>query len=256
MGRQLVILAGYGDNSSLESTILKFCNKNVREDSIRNTDEGSFQLDAVNDDENRVSTCHLCLDAHVASYFRCELLRSRAFARQVWIHFANQSSSTHLTTIIVQVSLEPSVRYYMDQRFGPQIQLLVNERIELDHIMSCLSTLGGAFSSLGDQLIDCAKAAGKISFQQYKIAEKLCDPVTLMRCQLYLAISFIQCNHFKKARIVITSVYRAIKSRPEGLQEKRVISMCLGIWAKLKYHWHLEKNNIKLKYITETNKCD
>ena len=33
--------------------------------------------------------------------------------------------------------------------------MLVNERIELDHIMSCLSTLGGAFSSLGDQFLNC-----------------------------------------------------------------------------------------------------
>lgn len=38
---------------------------------------------------------------------------------------------------------------------GSRIQLLVNETIELDHVMSCLSTLGGAFSSLGDQFLDC-----------------------------------------------------------------------------------------------------
>ncbi|XP_032794282.2 uncharacterized protein F58A4.6 [Daphnia magna] len=250
MRRQLVIVARYSDYSLQESTTLKLYNKKIREDSIRNTDEGSFLLDTISVDEKTVTTFHFCLYAHVASYFRCELLRSRVFAKQAWIHFASQSSSNHLTTIIVHILLKPPVRYYMDQRFGYQVQLLVNERIELDHMMSCLSTLGGAFSSLGDQLTDCAKAAGRISFQQYKIAEKLCDPVTLMRCQLYLAISFIQCNHFKKARIVITSVYRAMKSRPEGLQEKRVISMCLGIWAKLKYHWHLEKNKIKQMYIT------
>lgn len=71
-----------------------------------------------------------------------------------------------------------------------------------------------------------------------------------MRCQLYLAISFIQCNHFRNARIVITSVYRAMKSRSEELQDKRVISMCLGIWAKLKYHWYLEMKKIQLSHIT------
>ena len=37
---------------------------------------------------------------------------------------------------------------------GKEIQILVNESIELDHAMSGLSTLGGAFSSLGDQFID------------------------------------------------------------------------------------------------------
>ena len=91
-----------------------------------------------------------------------------------------------------------------------------------------------------------AKTAGKISLQQYKIAENLGDPTTLLRCQLYLSISLIQCNRFKNAKIVITSVYRSMKSKPEDLQDKRVISMCLGIWAKLKYHWHLERNRRKL----------
>lgn len=86
-----------------------------------------------------------------------------------------------------------------------------------------------------------AKMAGSISFQQYKIAEKLGDPNTILRCRLYLSISLIQCNQLKKARVAITTVYKTMKSRPEQLQDKQIIAMCLGIWAKLKYHWHLQK---------------
>ena len=141
---------------------------------------------------------------------------------------------------------------------GTEIQLLVNEKAELDHIMSCLSTLGGAFSSLGDQFLHCvskwlnwqlcllkltvlsifqAEIAGKISAQQFKIALKLGDPMTLLRCQLYYSISLIQCGRVKLSRDIIKSVYVKAKSVPEDHQDKRIISMCLGIWAKLKYCW-------------------
>lgn len=95
-------------------------------------------------------------------------------------------------------------------------------------------------------MFEQAKTAGKISLQQYKIAEKLGDPVTLMRCRLYLSISLIQCNKFKKARYIVSMVYRQMKSRPEEIQDKRVIAMCLGIWAKLKYHWSLEFNRKRI----------
>lgn len=32
---------------------------------------------------------------------------------------------------------------------------MVMERMEIDHAMSWLSTLGGAFSALGDQFVHC-----------------------------------------------------------------------------------------------------
>ena len=88
-----------------------------------------------------------------------------------------------------------------------------------------------------------ALTAGRISAQQYKIAEKLGDPVTLLRCQLYLSISLIQSGRLVNARDVIRRAYRLMKSKPEALQDKRVLSMCLGIWAKLKYTWQIRQLN-------------
>lgn len=38
-------------------------------------------------------------------------------------------------------------------------QYQIHERIELDYIMSWLSTLGGAFSSLGDQFVNCVSSS-------------------------------------------------------------------------------------------------
>ncbi|EFX87763.1 hypothetical protein DAPPUDRAFT_221500 [Daphnia pulex] len=236
MSKKLVVLARFSEYGIPESTVFILNKKKSSKDYPQILDK----CDTSNVDE----ISFYCMDVHAASFLRSEIQRSSFLRRQVW---KNHSTLLETGAVVLQILLKEPIRYHMDQRFGSQVQLLVNEKIELDHIMSCLSTLGGAFSSLGDQFLDCAKIAGKISLQQYKIAEKLCDPVTLMRCQLYLSISLIQCNRFKNAKIVITSVYRSMKSRPEELQDKRVISMCLGIWAKLKYHWYLEKKQI---YIT------
>lgn len=50
---------------------------------------------------------------------------------------------------------------------------LVRERCEVDHALSWLSTLGGAFSALGDYFEACADTAGKISVHQLKLALRL-----------------------------------------------------------------------------------
>jgi len=141
----------------------------------------------------------------------------------------------------------------------------------MDYVMSCLSTLGGAFSSLGDQFTHCvssninqksilystiffefqAQIAGNISAKQYKIALKLGDPMTLLRCKLYYSISLIQCGHLKNARYIIQSVYNHVKLIPEDLQDKRIIYMCQGIWSKLRYTW-----NQKMHEKSNKNKTD
>lgn len=84
--------------------------------------------------------------------------------------------------------------------------------------------------------------AGKISVQQYKIALKLGDPFVNMRCQLYFSISLIQCSKLKAAKHVIQNVYRKMKSYPKDKQDHRIVFMCLGIWAKLKYVWQMKKS--------------
>ena len=37
------------------------------------------------------------------------------------------------------------------------LESLIHERIELDEMLACLSTLGGAFSSLGDEHLRCVR---------------------------------------------------------------------------------------------------
>ncbi|BES98584.1 Hypothetical protein NTJ_11400 [Nesidiocoris tenuis] len=120
------------------------------------------------------------------------------------------------------------------------------ERRELDCAMAFFSTLGGAFSALGDSQVDCAVIAGKISAQQFRLAMRLGDPFLQSRCRLYMALSLIQLKKFKLAKRLVLNEYRFAKSN--AIQDSRLVSMCLGIWAKLRYdssRWKLTDSNIR-----------
>lgn len=107
------------------------------------------------------------------------------------------------------------------------------ERLELDHCLSWLSTLGGAFSALGDYFTNCALIAGKISFHQLKLAMRLGDPTVASRCKLYLSLSLIQRGYFQLAKKIIYEEYQ--KAKNAVVIDTRLVKMCQGIWAKLKY---------------------
>ena len=81
-----------------------------------------------------------------------------------------------------------------------------------------------------------AEIAGCISLQQFRIALRLGDPMTVARCKLYLALSLVQTRHLVSARCIVEQQYRLACSAP--VLDTRLISMCLGIWAKLKYEYH------------------
>lgn len=114
---------------------------------------------------------------------------------------------------------------------GEIVRILIWEQLETDHMMSWLSTLGGAFSALGDYFENSADIAGKISIQQMKLAFRTDDPGVLARCLLYLSISFIQKHRFKTAQRIIRKQFEFAKHH----EDVRLTKMCLGIWSKLQY---------------------
>jgi Domain of unknown function (DUF4807) len=111
------------------------------------------------------------------------------------------------------------------------VRVLVWEQIEIDHMFSWLSTLGGGFSALGDYFEDRAKIAGKISIQQMRLAYRLGDPNLISRCKLFLSISLIQQGNLKLAQKLIREQFEFGKSS----YDTRLVKMCLGIWSKLQY---------------------
>lgn len=127
-------------------------------------------------------------------------------------------------------------KHIIDFSWNERLERLVVQRRELENAMSWLSTLGGAFSALGEEFKHCAQIAGRISVKQFSIALNLGDPMTVARCKLYLALSLVQRGHLVPARRIIEQQYYLAQSAP--VLDTQLISMCLGIWAKLKYEHH------------------
>jgi len=102
-----------------------------------------------------------------------------------------------------------------------------------------LSTLGGAFSALGDYYSNFAIVAGKISFKQLTLAMMISDPGIASRCKLYVSLSLIQQRKYKLAKNIIQYEYQMAKSAV--VVDTRLVKMCQGIWTKLQYEHRLHK---------------
>lgn len=121
-----------------------------------------------------------------------------------------------------------------------RLTYLVREKCELEHALSWLSTLGGAFSALGDYYANCAETAGRISFNQFRLAMRLQDPAVMTRCRLYLGLSLVQRREFQTARRIIRYEYDRAKS--VNVVDERLLKMCKGIWSKLQYEHQIAKS--------------
>lgn len=121
---------------------------------------------------------------------------------------------------------------------------MIREKCEVDHALSWFSTLGGAFSALGDYFTNCAEIAGKISVNQLRLALRLGDPLVAARCRLYFSLSLIQQKRFKLARYIVFEEFWRTKNTTLG--DDRLVKMCKGIWSKLQYEYSLNQQG-KLK---------
>ncbi|XP_023223945.1 uncharacterized protein LOC111625136 [Centruroides sculpturatus] len=211
--------------------------------------------------ENTESFCGICtikeyihfklkMDIQLFSYLVIELERSPAFRAAVvnnLYHFYSEKHPSNQlfqkicdicqnTIEIVTVSVLISWPKYclMDKLWNKRISLLVNERCEVENAMSWLSTLGGAYSSLGDYFLYCAKQAENISLQQFKLALKLGDPLTIARCKIYFAMSLVQQGYYTEAKRIIRTQY-SFSLTKMGRLDFRLSNMCKAIWNKLKY---------------------
>ncbi|XP_058450322.1 uncharacterized protein F58A4.6 [Malaya genurostris] len=140
------------------------------------------------------------------------------------------------------IKIQPPLREPIDYKWGERANRMLWERIELDEMMSWLSTLGGAFSALGDYYLACADVAGRISIQQMKLAMRLGEPSLITRCRLFMAIAMTQKYNFAAAKKVVQQVYRTEKRRSEP--DQRLLRMCLGIWSKTSYEYDLYQKRL------------
>lgn len=153
--------------------------------------------------------------------------------------------------INISINLVPVKQEMLDYKGNEMFEVSCLERRELDNAMAWLSTLGGAFSALGDSIERCATIAGKISLRQLEISLRLGDPFLIARCKLYMALSLIQRHKFTEAKEIILAQY-AIATQGK-IKDNKLKSMCLGIWAKLKYDRSVLKEALKSKKLKSAN---
>ncbi|KAJ9576170.1 hypothetical protein L9F63_006992, partial [Diploptera punctata] len=173
----------------------------------------------------------LYTSGYFLSLFIKTLQRSAVYRRHVLARFQGLLKNTGPLQLNIKI-VEPH-KEIIDYAWGKRMERLELERRELDLAMSWLSTLGGAFSALGEEFQHCAEIAGRISVHQFSIALRLGDPLTVARCKLYFALSLIQRGHLVQARCIICQQYHLAKENP--VLDTRLIAMCHGIWARLKY---------------------
>lgn len=184
------------------------------------------------------------IDPLLASCFVTELRRSNFYVISCFRTF-----STVLKRLRVGVSpLQCSAKLHVviqlqsksnlfamepDIRWSNRILPLWTNRLILEDVFSWLSTLGGAYSSLGDYETRFAVQAGRLSVKQLKLAWTLGDPFLQARCMVYLAQSLMQRGFFKLSRKLIRKQYKFAISTKE--RDHRLIAMCEGVWTRIYY---------------------
>jgi len=137
----------------------------------------------------------------------------------------------------LRITLDQPVQNEIDYKSCDMAFFKVWSQVELEDALHWMSTLGGAYSNLGDHSIDFAIKAGKNAFKQMAIALRSQDPLVIYKCWLFVAMSLMQQKQLKKSKAIIQRVHQQVKSNHD---DKNLLCMCKGIWARLRYTW---KNN-------------
>ncbi|EDW75082.1 uncharacterized protein Dwil_GK19894 [Drosophila willistoni] len=169
----------------------------------------------------------LQVDAITGNYWLKELKQQRVLVQRLILDNGVD---------VIWLEFHPPDKDTIDYKWADMLAYTIWEHIEVEHMMSWLSTLGGGFSALGEQFERCAETAGKISLKQLNIGLRLGDPFLQARCKLYYSISLIQRGKLRHAKHLIRNQYQFAKANEEA--DRRLIRMCRGIWLRLQFEYH------------------
>ncbi|CAK9796503.1 Uncharacterized protein F58A4.6 [Anthophora plagiata] len=185
-------------------------------------------------------------NAYLLSAYVVTLIKSQTYRRAAHkklSQYLPYKSSDKENLEVILMKLRTPKKQFLDYKWNERVAQIIMERRETDHAMCWLSTLGGAFSALGEEFRHCAEMAGKISIKQFQLAVNLGDPLLVARCKLYAALSLIQQDKFNKiSRKIVRNVYKFSIDQTDV----RLQNMCQGIWAKLKYCRKIQKERHKI----------
>ncbi|CAF1531775.1 unnamed protein product, partial [Didymodactylos carnosus] len=78
-----------------------------------------------------------------------------------------------------------------------------------------------------------ALRAEKISKDQLCLARDIGDPNAIIKCYLFIALSYLQQKRFEEVSIILRFQYRCIQS--PNITDPRLPIMCRALWRKMKY---------------------
>ncbi|KAM7433951.1 hypothetical protein ABFA07_015882 [Porites harrisoni] len=106
------------------------------------------------------------------------------------------------------------------------------EYMQLQDVMAWLSTLGGAYSAMGEHFCSYSEKAGQISQHQLLVAMRLGNPILAAQCKVFAAMSLIQRGRLKMASKVIREQYHLALN---GLKDEKLLSSCKAAWIRIQY---------------------
>ncbi|XP_033646822.1 uncharacterized protein LOC117306328 [Asterias rubens] len=242
-------------NTYLETMLISQCNV------------GSNQTATVR--KGKTVRCTLSMDPMLASCLVTEIQRSSNFVlkfrlfvmkklpwsersgRKVCQHFENPKEvevcgavrGDECCTIFLCLKLHKTARYFKidpDIRWSHRMLPQWMQRLQMEESFSWLSTLGGAYSSLGDNMYNCALEAGRVALRQLYLAERMEDPILKARCLLYIALSLMQRGKLFRAKQLVRQQFKFATSRLQ-CSDSRLVNMCRGIWHHLRHHYAKRK---------------
>lgn len=218
--------------------------------------------DVENTCKNRAKPVCLCakgLNSYLVSAYTVTLSKSFVYRKsamkmlETFLRTCNNLSFDEGYLKIIFIRLRMPKKQFLDYKWNKRLMQIVLEKQEADCAMSWLSTLGGAFSALGEEFEHCAEMAGKISVRQFELALRLDNPLLIARCRLYSALSLIQRDCFTTPKYMIQRIYKL------ALREKdvRLQNMCHGVWAKLRHNYkqYKQRKSISLKTLHISSKA-
>lgn len=152
-----------------------------------------------------------------------------------------------LSDLRLRIQLQESILKLIDYSGGQIANKVIWEYIELEDALHWLSTLGGAFSNLGEHHQGFAVKAGENALNQLRVAQRTGDKLIIAKCWLFVAMSQMQQGQYKIAKRIVRFVNN--QAQTSGMRELvgtgKIITICRGIWNRLIYE--IKQSRVELE---------
>ena len=162
------------------------------------------------------------------------LMESSSTYRQSTVNYwtNNLQENTH-------IFLYPCLQtpQFLDIKSCSLATLLLWQVIEQEDALHWLSTLGGAFSNLGESNLQFAERAGRNAFKQMLVGTRSGDLSVVSKCRLFVAHADLQLGRLRSAARLVRSVWRLCHQQPLAnlAITSKLITMCQGVWSRVKW---------------------